>query len=207
MATRAPTTRSSCSPRGAAGRPRSGPDPTAARQLGGAIEAVARDLARQQAADGEGATTLLTCQVTGALDDAEARAVARSVVGSSWSRRRPTAATRTGAGSPGAAGNAHLADAAVLEAAGLAADEADGAAGRPVQPRSRPRCGSRSPDRPSSTARPAGRSPSTGRRPGPRWTLPRSWSGSTSAWATGSGEAFGCDLTEEYVIENSEYTT
>jgi glutamate N-acetyltransferase/amino-acid N-acetyltransferase len=24
---------------------------------------------------------------------------------------------------------------------------------------------------------------------------------------TGQGEAFGCDLTEEYVIENSEYTT
>jgi N-acetylglutamate synthase/N-acetylornithine aminotransferase len=23
----------------------------------------------------------------------------------------------------------------------------------------------------------------------------------------GSGEAFGCDLTEKYVIENSEYTT
>jgi glutamate N-acetyltransferase/amino-acid N-acetyltransferase len=23
----------------------------------------------------------------------------------------------------------------------------------------------------------------------------------------GSGEAFGCDLTEQYVIENSEYTT
>ena len=23
----------------------------------------------------------------------------------------------------------------------------------------------------------------------------------------GSGEGFGCDLTEEYVIENSEYTT
>ena len=23
----------------------------------------------------------------------------------------------------------------------------------------------------------------------------------------GSGEAFGCDLTETYVIENSEYTT
>ena len=23
----------------------------------------------------------------------------------------------------------------------------------------------------------------------------------------GSGEAFGCDLTEAYVIENSEYTT
>jgi glutamate N-acetyltransferase/amino-acid N-acetyltransferase len=24
---------------------------------------------------------------------------------------------------------------------------------------------------------------------------------------TGTGEAFGCDLTEAYVIENSEYTT
>jgi N-acetylglutamate synthase/N-acetylornithine aminotransferase len=24
---------------------------------------------------------------------------------------------------------------------------------------------------------------------------------------TGSGEAFGCDLTEAYVIENAEYTT
>ena len=24
---------------------------------------------------------------------------------------------------------------------------------------------------------------------------------------TGRGEAFGCDLTETYVIENSEYTT
>jgi glutamate N-acetyltransferase/amino-acid N-acetyltransferase len=23
----------------------------------------------------------------------------------------------------------------------------------------------------------------------------------------GAGEAFGCDLTEEYVVENSEYTT
>ena len=23
----------------------------------------------------------------------------------------------------------------------------------------------------------------------------------------GTGEAFGCDLTEQYVIENSEYTT
>ncbi len=34
----------------------------AADALGGAIEAVARDLARQQAADGEGATTLITAR-------------------------------------------------------------------------------------------------------------------------------------------------
>ena len=48
-----------------------------------AVEAVARSLARQQAADGEGATTLITCQVSGAASDAEARAVARAVVSSS----------------------------------------------------------------------------------------------------------------------------
>src|SRR5436305_13161982 len=52
-------------------------------ELGRAIEAVARDLARQQAADGEGASTLITCQVSGAADDADARAVARAVSSSS----------------------------------------------------------------------------------------------------------------------------
>ena len=67
---------------------RAGAAPTRRRSrpraaLGAAIEAVARDLARQQAADGEGATALITCQVTGAADDADARAVARAVVSSS----------------------------------------------------------------------------------------------------------------------------
>ena len=42
--------------------------------LGAALEAVARDLARQQAADGEGATILITTSVRGAHDDADARA-------------------------------------------------------------------------------------------------------------------------------------
>ena len=60
-----------------AGRRRATP---AAAALGAAIEAVARDLARQQAADGEGATTLITAVVRGARDDADARAVARAVV-------------------------------------------------------------------------------------------------------------------------------
>ena len=36
---------------------------------------------------------------------------------------------------------------------------------------------------------------------------PELLSGSTSGLGTGSGEAFGCDLTEAYVIENAEYTT
>ena len=45
--------------RGGAGRR---PGHAAAAALGAAIEAVARDLARQQAADGEGATTLITAR-------------------------------------------------------------------------------------------------------------------------------------------------
>src|SRR4029453_665547 len=53
-----------------------------AAQLGAALTAVCRSLARQQAADGEGATTLITCAVTGAADLADARAVSRAVVGS-----------------------------------------------------------------------------------------------------------------------------
>jgi glutamate N-acetyltransferase/amino-acid N-acetyltransferase len=54
------------------------------RGAGAALEAVARDLARQQARDGEGATALVTCQVTGAADDADARAVARASCSRRW---------------------------------------------------------------------------------------------------------------------------
>ena len=69
---------------GAAGAAPVGADSAAAVALGAAIEAVARDLARQQAADGEGAATLITAAVTGARDDAEARAVAGGRSG--WTR-------------------------------------------------------------------------------------------------------------------------
>ncbi len=48
-----------------------------------ALEAVCTDLARKMAADGEGATKLLQVDVTGAATDADARKAARSVVGSS----------------------------------------------------------------------------------------------------------------------------
>ena len=66
-ATRARTTRCSCWPRARPGRRSDrGRRRLAGRAARRAIEAVARDLARQQAADGEGATTLLTCQVSGA---------------------------------------------------------------------------------------------------------------------------------------------
>ena len=83
-----------------------------------------------------------------------------------------------------------------------------GARAAGARPRStRTGSGSRSPATSSSTDRTAARSPSTAPRPGRRWTRRRSSSASTSGWATGAGEAFGCDLTEAYVIENSEYTT
>ena len=180
----------------------------AAATLGAALEAVARDLARQQAADGEGATTLITCQVTGAVDDADARAVARAVISSSLVKAAAHGRDPNWGRIVGAAGNARLADAAVLEAGGLS--PADGRRREPVDrpPSTRRGSGSRSPAISSSTGRPAGR-PSFDRAaarerdgcPGD----PRR--GSISASATASGEAFGCDLTEAYVIENSEYTT
>jgi len=46
------------------------------------VEAVARDLARQIAADGEGAEKLITVRVRGAYDEADARLAARAVAGS-----------------------------------------------------------------------------------------------------------------------------
>ncbi|MGI6547149.1 MAG: bifunctional glutamate N-acetyltransferase/amino-acid acetyltransferase ArgJ [Bacillota bacterium] len=49
----------------------------------GALTDVCRQLARQIAADGEGATCLLTVQVVGALDVTQARLAARTVAGSS----------------------------------------------------------------------------------------------------------------------------
>jgi glutamate N-acetyltransferase/amino-acid N-acetyltransferase len=48
-----------------------------------ALEAVCTDLARKVAADGEGASKLLQVDVTGAASDADARTAARAVVGSS----------------------------------------------------------------------------------------------------------------------------
>jgi glutamate N-acetyltransferase/amino-acid N-acetyltransferase len=48
-----------------------------------ALDGVCIDLARKMAADGEGATKLLQVDVTGAASEADARAAARAVVGSS----------------------------------------------------------------------------------------------------------------------------
>jgi glutamate N-acetyltransferase/amino-acid N-acetyltransferase len=181
-------------------------DSPEAAALAGAVEAVARDLARQQGADGEGATCLLTCQVSGAADDADARAVARAVISSSLVKAAAHGKDPNWGRIAGAAGNARLADAAVLEAAGSTAGEAMQRAGRPA---------SLDPDRLRIAI--AGHLVFDGARGGPQ-AFDRAAARSAMddqeivirldlGLGDGRGEAFGCDLTEDYVRENSEYTT
>ena len=177
-----------------------------ARELGLAIEAVARELARQQAADGEGASTLITCQVSGAKDDADARAVARSVVSSSLVKAAVHGRDPNWGRIAGAAGNARLADAAVLEAAGLSSDEATRLGGTAAVV---------DPDKLRIAI--AGFEVFSGGSGGPVGFDRAAARSSMEApellirldlgLGDGTGEAFGCDLTEEYVVENSEYTT
>src|SRR5690625_1281328 len=57
-------------------------DPVAEDELREALETVCLDLTRQLARDGEGATTLLTVEVTGARDRAQAKRVAKAIVNS-----------------------------------------------------------------------------------------------------------------------------
>jgi glutamate N-acetyltransferase/amino-acid N-acetyltransferase len=177
-------------------------DPGAAA-LGRAIEAVARSLARQQAADGEGATTLITCQVTGARDDVDARAAARAVIASSLVKAAVHGRDPNWGRIAGAVGNAQAAESWVLEAAGLDAADAAARAGTPVAV---------DPGRlriavaghavyaggPLGFDRSAARAAMTVGEVLIRLDL---------GLGDGSGEAFGCDLTEAYVRENAEYTT
>ncbi|HTS15298.1 MAG TPA: bifunctional ornithine acetyltransferase/N-acetylglutamate synthase [Candidatus Sulfotelmatobacter sp.] len=182
------------------------PGTSAAARLGDAVTAVARDLARQQAADGEGAGTLITCQVSGAADDAEARAVARTVVASSLVKAAAHGGDPNWGRIAGAAGNAALPAAPLLENDGLAPAAAAARAGQPV---------ALDPDRLRIAI--AGYPVFDGRAGGP---LPFDRSAARAAMdasellirldlglGTGAGEAFGCDLTEAYVRENAEYTT
>ena len=169
----------------------------------GAVEAVCRSLARQQAADGEGATSLITCVVTGARDDIEARAAARAVVASSLFKAAVHGRDPNWGRIADALGNAQLADAAVLEAAGLPANEAARRGGTRLD---------LDPDRVRITI--AGTDVFHG--------LPLGFDKAAVSRAMdtpevvvrvdlgvgdGVGEAFGCDLTEAYVRENSEYST
>lgn len=191
---------------GAAGTAEVRPGTPEAAELRRAIEAVARDLARQQAADGEGATTLITCQVSGAVDDVEARAVARAIVASSLVKAAVHGRDPNWGRVAAAAGNALLPETTVLEAAGLPPTEAERRAGRPARV---------DPERLRIAV--AGRLVFDGGAGGPQ---PFDRDAARAAMAApeclirldlglgmGLGEAFGCDLSEEYVVENSEYTT
>ena len=171
--------------------------------LGAALHGVARSLARQQAADGEGASTLITCQVSGAADGADARAVARAVVSSSLFKAAVHGRDPNWGRIAGAAGNARLPDAAVLGAAGLPADQAAARAG------SAPAI---SPERMQIAI--AGHLTYAGQpvafdkaAASAAMNVPEILVRLDLGLGNGSGEAFGCDLTEEYVRENSEYTT
>jgi glutamate N-acetyltransferase/amino-acid N-acetyltransferase len=175
----------------------------AADSLGRGIEAVARSLARQQAADGEGAQTLLTCVVTGARDAVDARAVARAVVSSSLVKAAIHGRDPNWGRILAAAGNAELPSGPVLEAAGLEPDDAQHRAGSPVAIEA-DRLRIWIADTPVFAGVPL------------TFDRGRVAAAMDSSEVTvrvdlgagsGSGEAFGCDLTETYVIENSAYTT
>ena len=154
------------------------------RAFAGAVEAVARDLARQQAADGEGATALVTCQVSGAVDDAEARAVARVVISSSLLKAAIHGRDPNWGRIAAAVGNA------------------DGPAGAvPIDP-------ARLSIAIAGVAVFAGESLSF--EPGAlaaRMDAPELVIRVDLGLGDGTGEAFGCDLTERYVLENSAYST
>ena len=188
---------------GAAGATPLEADPAAAAAFARALEAVARSLARQQAADGEGATTLITCGVSGAHDDAAARAAARAVVSSDLVKAAIHGADPNWGRVAMAVGNASVAGAPVLEASGLTPAAARLRAGQPVE---------LEPARlridiqgiPVFAGVPVDfDAADLSQRMRDDEVLVRVDLGV----GNGSGEAFGCDLSERYVIENSEYST
>jgi glutamate N-acetyltransferase/amino-acid N-acetyltransferase len=132
--------------------------------------------------------------------------VARAVVSSSLVKAAAHGRDPNWGRIAGAAGNARLASAAVLEAAGLEAIEATTRAGTaaPLDP-ARLRIAI------------AGHLVFDGAHGGPlafdraaaraAMDAPEVLIALDLGLGDGTGEAFGCDLTETYVIENSEYTT
>ena len=156
----------------------------ASARLAAAIEAVARSLARQQAADGEGATALLTCQVSGATDDPAARAVARAVVASSLVKAAVHGHDPNWGRVAAAIGNARVDGAPVAVAESRLAIAIGGVPvfhGEPLAF-----------DRAAVTE---------------RMSAPEVVIRVDLRLGSGIGEAFGCDLSPEYVLENSAYSS
>lgn len=188
---------------GAAGAAPVDDDAEAIATLEQAVEAVARSLARQQAADGEGAGTLITCAVSGGVDDAAARAAARAVVSSDLLKAAVHGADPNWGRIAMAVGNARVAPASSLEAAGFTPEAAAARAGQAVE---------LDPDAlridiegtPVFAGLPLDYDEAA--------LSERMKDGEVTirvdlGAGSGVGEAFGCDLTQEYVIENSEYST
>lgn len=188
---------------GAAGAAPLEDDAEAATSFALALEAVCRSLARQQAADGEGAATLISCGVSGARDAAAGRAAARAVVASDLVKAAIHGADPNWGRIAMAVGNATVASAAVLEAAGLDEPTARARAGQPVElDPARLRIDIEGVPVFAGVAVPFDE-PALRERMRGGEVLIRIDLGV----GDGLGEAFGCDLTEQYVIENSEYST
>ena len=165
---------------GAAGNEPIGPGSTQAEQLEAGFIQVARDLSRAIARDGEGATRLITVKVREAASDAEARTAARAVASSSLVK------TAVHGGDPnwgrivcalGYCGAELALDRLQLRVGGLVVFERG--AGVDVD---------------LSAVRRA-------------FEQPEIEIVAALGLADGTAEAWGCDLSEEYVRINADYTT
>ena len=170
---------------GAAGAAEPSPGSPEAARLAGAIAAVCRSLARQQAADGEGATTLITCRVAGAVDAMDARRIARAVVSSNLLKAAVHGRDPNWGRAASAAGNARRPDGSRVslrpEALRIGICGTTVYAGEPV---------------------PFDREVVRKAMDAPEVVIDLDL-----GLGPAGAEAWGCDLTEEYVRENSEYAT
>jgi glutamate N-acetyltransferase / amino-acid N-acetyltransferase len=165
---------------GAAGNPPVRPGTPEAEQLEAALLAVSRDLARQIARDGEGATRLITVGVSGGASHDDARLAARAVAASSLVK------TAIHGGDPnwgrivcalGYSGAELAIDRLDLSIAGLTVFTRG--AGQPVD---------------LDAVRAA-------------FEQPEILIHAELGLGDGTAEAWGCDLSEEYVRINADYTT
>lgn len=157
----------------------------AADALGAALAAVCRSLARQQAADGEGATCRISCRVTGAADLTDARAVSRAVVRSSLVKAAVHGRDPNWGRVAAAAGAARRPDGTPVS---LAVERLRIAlCGTPVF---------------AAAPLPFERAAVSAAMAAPDVTIELDLGVGRAA-----AEAWGCDLTEAYVRENAEYST
>ncbi|EDY37321.1 arginine biosynthesis bifunctional protein ArgJ [Cyanobium sp. PCC 7001] len=175
----------------AAGEPL-GPEHFEALEAG--LTAVSQHLAKAIARDGEGATCLIEVQVDGAADEAGARAIARTICGSSLVKCAVHGRDPNWGRIVAAAGRAGVAFDPEAVALWLG-DHQLMAAGQPLPF-----------DRPAASAYLRSRAAGAylgGSGPGGDTVLIRLLVGD----GPGAGVAWGCDLSDQYVRINADYTT